>query len=560
MSSPVKPRRWIGLLLLAVAAWCAALPVAAQEAEVVAETVVTSEEESVRAEVDRLFRVLRLRNGVLLEPREDMDGVAAIEISDGTFVIDGQPISPSGLDARLGAAAQVVRRLGELESRGRPDTFGGGRPPRSRPAPPTAVEAPAPPAPRAPRRPARMRNDSQVVVGSSVTIEADEESRDVVVFGGRLTVLGTVIGDAVAIGGSVVIEPGAEVTGDVASIGGPTTVRGGTTIGGDAISVGNEVEIDDTASLAGRVVEVPFGPQVSFGWPDSDNWDWDWDDDWWDSSRRGWWGFGRVFNLFWSFFGLLFLALLACLAYLLAKGPVERMRAKVRTEPWKAGLVGLVAQLLFLPLLALVSLILLISIIGIPLLALVPFAILGVVLVSFLGYTSVALNVGRWSEERFGWNMVNPYVAIVVGVGLVQVISFVGDILDLLPGPLWFFAIMFGAFGAIIKYVAWTTGLGAALLTRFGTLDDGTAVVAGALPPLPPPDSPDGDWEDPAEPGALPDLDWEPSSDGEGEPESVDTDDEPWEPEVEPEAEPASEPAAEPAADPADGDGKSEPK
>lgn len=530
-------RRW--WLLPPLLAVLAAVPAAAQPEPVAPPepAVATSSErelsaeDELRAEVDRLFRVLRLRNGVLLEPRGDINGVAAIEIEDGTYVIDGVPVSPGELESRLGSAADVVRRLGELESRSRPDTFGGDRPSRVRPPPAPPAE---PRAPRPPRRPRpRSRTDSQVVVGSPLVIDADEEARDVVVFGGRLTVRGQVIGDAVAIGGSVVVESGGEVTGDVASIGGSTTLEEGAEVQGDAISVGNEVTVAESAIVGGKVVEVPFGPQISFGWPDSDDWDFDWDSDSWDMDHRGWWGFGRVFGLFWNFFGLLMLALLACLAYLLARGPVERMARKVRTEPWKAGLVGLVAEILCLPLLALVCLILVVSIIGIPLLALVPFAILGVILVSFLGYTAVALTIGSWTEGRFGWKMVSPYVAIVVGVGLIQVISFIGDLLDFLPGPFWFFTLMFVAFGCILKYVAWTIGLGAALLTRFGTLDDQIDGSQAALPPIPASPAPDE-----GESVELPDLDWDTSEEGKAE-----GGEEPWEPEIEPE--PADEPGPE---------------
>lgn len=517
-------------------------PVVAQPGPAEVETVDAAEQE-LRQEVDRLFRVLRLRNGVLLEPREDMDGIAAIEIDGSTFVIDGVPVPARELDQRLGAAADVVRRLGELESARRTDTFGGGRrgDPRPAPAPvPQVGEAPpapdAPPPPRRPRRSRRStRTDAQVAVGNDVTIEADEEARDVVVFGGTLTVRGQVIGDAVAVGGSVRLERGGEVTGDLAAVGGSATLEADTEVQGDVISVGNEVRIDDSAVVGGRVVEVPFAPNVSFGWRGVEGFDFDWDDAWWDGGNRGFWGLGRLFELFWNFFALLLLALLACLAYLLARGPVERMSYKMRTDPWKAGLVGLVAQILFIPLVALVCLILVISIIGIPLLALVPFAVLGVVVVAFLGYAASAYTIGNWAEERFGWKMVSPYVAIVVGVAFIQVLSFLADILDFMPGPVWLIVFTLAVTGALIKYAAWTVGFGAALLTRFGTLDTYVAGSSAALPPIPPPSGGD---EGGIEPGPLPDLDWEsdgpaePVIDEPTEPEAPEDPEAPWEPDV----------------------------
>jgi hypothetical protein len=44
---------------------------------------------------------------------------------------------------------------------------------------------------------------------------------------------------------------------------------------------------------------------------------------------------------------------------------------------------------------------------------------------------------------------------------------------------------MFFVFSAVVKYVAWTVGFGAALLTRFGTKDTWGDSAAAPLPPPP---------------------------------------------------------------------------
>ena len=56
-----------------------------------------------------------------------------------------------------------------------------------------------------------------MLVASSLTIESDETSRDVVIFGGSLDVEGKVIGDAAVIGGS------ATISGEISTIPEPVT-------------------------------------------------------------------------------------------------------------------------------------------------------------------------------------------------------------------------------------------------------------------------------------------------------------------------------------------------
>jgi hypothetical protein len=293
------------------------------------------------------------------------------------------------------------------------------------------------------------------------------------------------MGDAVAIGGSAYVD--GKVTGDVAVIGGTATLDDDAEVFGNVVSVGGQVEIDERSNVHGEVIEVPFGPNFRFnGWPRPSAWPgaWDW-------NRHGWYDFsvwGHFFGLIWRFFGLVLLGLLACLAWLLARGPVERIGHRIATEPWKSGLAGLVAQILFLPLLVLVVLILVVSIIGIPLLLLVPFALVALCLIAFLGYVAVAHHIGRWLADRFGWSLSSPYVVVLAGLACLQALSFFGAALDLGGGPIRLFAVMFLVFGFCVKYVAWTLGLGGAILTRFGT--SATWERGGSAPPPPAPAEP----------------------------------------------------------------------
>ena len=223
----------------------------------------------------------------------------------------------------------------------------------------------------------------------------------------------------------------------------------------------------------------------------------------------------------WEGFALIMLLLFACLVLLLGRKPLERMERKVATEPWKAGLVGLLSQILIVPLFIVVLLVLVISIIGIPLLLLLPFAILGLILLAFMGFCAVALRIGRLLEDRFGWTLASPYLVLILGIAAISVWSLVADLLDFAGGWLWFFVVMFAIFGALVKYLAWTVGFGAAVLTRFGTAEGWGGQAAPPAPagpepssPAPPPvePAPTGEPEYPysePEPGGVVDIELE---------------------------------------------------
>jgi hypothetical protein len=175
--------------------------------------------------------------------------------------------------------------------------------------------------------------------------------------------------------------------------------------------------------------------------------------------------------------GIALLALFSCLVLLVARGAVEGVERQAAAEPWKAGLTGLAAQILAIPLLIVTVVVLAISIIGIPLLLLVPFAILGLVLGAFLGYAGVALGVGQWMERRFGWRLGSPFVVLLAGVAAIQVWTLIGH---LVPVP--FFAGLLVFIGVLIQYAVWTVGFGAVLLSRFGNRPPAAAAPAPVSP------------------------------------------------------------------------------
>jgi len=348
-------------------------------------------------------------------------------------------------------------------------------PPAATPAPPATPATPATPEVQVQVQvPPKIHRDTQVTVGSSLTIKKGEVARDVVVFSGSLRVEGEVIGDAVAIGGSVWID--GQVTGDVTAVGGSVHLGPKAEVMGDVNSIGGSIHRAEGAKVLGEVNKVGVGPLVFRGGNHvmprrSYHWHSPLEEEW--SPLR------HFVLLFWKILGIMVLMLFACLVLVLFPQRLERVEERLRQEPWKAALVGLGAELLFFPLLLAVIVLLAVSIIGIPLLLLVPFLVLAFFLTAFFGFTASAHRVGRWTEERFSWHFGNPYLQMVVGVGLIVVISLFGRIVGLGGGILGFFSVSLLIVGWLVQYVAWTVGLGAALLSRWGAPP---RVAAEALP------------------------------------------------------------------------------
>ena len=462
-----------------IAAW-------AQEDAVVESNEIVEVANDLWSAVTERYEVVVLSRGLLLEPLDEGVELLTIEIVDNRVAIDGESVEEAELAAKVGDEnAELVLQLAAMDRTERRQLFAGEEE--------IALAEPAeePETDEVHReddsdREPRKYRDSQVAVGSSLTVHEDEVANEAVVFGGPLFVYGKVAGDAVAIGGSVTVS--GEVTGDVAAVGGSLVLEAGAEVLGDVVSVGGEVEIDENARVRGQIIEVPFGPNLRFGeWPRAifgGGHGWRTDGDFFEMSP---WGVATGFM--WEAFKLIVLALFACLVMLVAGEPLARVKRRAASEPWKSGLVGLLVLILFAPLLVLVTLILVISIIGIPLILLVPFFVLALWLVAFLGYSGVALGIGEFLQERFGWQAKSPYLALLLGVLTIQVWSVIGDLLDVGWGPLWFFAVMFGIFGALVKFFAWTVGLGAAVLSRFGSADGwggrGSAVYAPVVPAMP---------------------------------------------------------------------------
>ena len=390
--------------------------------------------ETLRAEVDARFDLLPLTEGFVLRPRSSSSGIRAIEIADGSIAVDGTRISGAELRERLGEAdADLVLRLSYLDAEGRERLLG-----TSSPAPSVQQE---PERRRSRGLSRRSRRGDRIRLGGGISVGPEEVvTGDVVAFGGSVDVRGQVQGDVVSIGGSVTLGPTAEVSRDVTAIAG--TVRR-----------------DPGAQIGGRVREVGMGAL--------ENADWRWPQmnipSWW-----GGWRLGSAFALMSTLVRLGVLALLASLIVLLAGPHVGVVASRVATESLKAGAVGLLSQLLFVPLTIVVVVILFVTIVGWPLLLLLPFVMLGMCVIALVGFTAVSYQVGRLLSARAGWMALGPYATTMAGLVAIVGPMLLSRLIGLIGGPFSVMSTGLGTVGFFMEYAAWTIGFGAMALARFG--------------------------------------------------------------------------------------------
>jgi hypothetical protein len=254
--------------------------------------------------------------------------------------------------------------------------------------------------------PGQVLDGDLVVMGGRARTEAESlVDGSIVIMGGSVSVAGTVNEDIAVMGGSAYLERTARVRGQVISIGGQVTRVPGAEIQGDT---------------------VESFPVLPFRWTPS----------FWIPA-----GFDVLGNIFGAIMTTLALVALAVLVILLLPEQTEQVAAIIVDEPWLSVGAGLLTMILMPVLL----LLLLITCIG-------PFLLgLAFGIAVLFGWIALGLVIGRRLVEAMNTKNTTALVETLVGVILITLLSRV-------PCIGWLLSLIGAAFG-----------LGAVLLTRFGT-------------------------------------------------------------------------------------------
>ena len=395
----------------------------------------SDDQQALRTRIEQRYDVVPLSGGVALTPKSPRGDVRLVEISD-TIAINGVQVSGRELRERLGADADTVLRLSYLDRDDLRKLFARTAP-EVRPEQEPTVERATPSAPpEPPRRPLRRSSGDRVrVFGDVVVNEGEEVSGEVVAVLGSVRVNGEVSRDVVAVLGSVDLGPHGVVHGDVVTVGGQLRKATGARVGG------NETEV----SLGGGV-HIPWiqgwGP-FYFG------------------------GFGPVARLIGTTFRIVLLALAACIALVVARRAVDGAAQRVADEPVRATLVGLAAWVLFVPMFTLTAMVLSISIVGIPLLILLPFAVLILLLMAIVGFSGTVSAIGQWARRRFGIGTTSPFVDVCLGILIILLPLLVARFVAFGGWTLSPIVFLLVAIGLSVEFLVWSSGFGAVLTNAF---------------------------------------------------------------------------------------------
>jgi cytoskeletal protein CcmA (bactofilin family) len=294
-------------------------------------------------------------------------------------------------------------------------------------------------------------DNGKVIFGGSFTLESGEElDGDLVVFGGSAVLEedSRVDGSVVVMGGSASIA--GEVDGDVVVFGGDVELRATAIVDGDLVTIGGSVEREEGAIVRGSEVKGLEFKGFPFFWtlPTRVSLRYRWPNLW----------FRFIFDIFKTLFMALALAALGLLIVLFWLEQTEVVGQTVLAAPLPSGGVGLLTIVVAAALIVLFAITICLS----------PVAfLLGVATLAagIFGWTAVGLLVGQKLLEAFKVEEINPLIAVAVGILLISLLAAVPCL------------------GPILVIVVGSLGLGAVVLTRFGTQ---TYPLPAPVPPAPP--------------------------------------------------------------------------
>jgi cytoskeletal protein CcmA (bactofilin family) len=300
--------------------------------------------------------------------------------------------------------------------------------------------------------------DGQVIFGQSYTLKTGGTlNGDLLVFGGTATLEegATVNGNVVLFGGSLVVN--GEVTGDVAVTGGSVTIGTSAHLHGNLTTVGASLERAEGAQIDGQIFNTatswvgngdngsnpvtPATPVVP-------------------SIHVNFNPFGPLLNAFGQALGL---AVLAMLVMLFLATHADRVAHAVIAQPLTAGGLGLLTVIV-----APITLLLLtVTIILIPVAAA---AVVVLFVVAAFGWIAIGYEIGQRFTTAIHQNW---HPAFSAGLG-VFALTLVAKALTGIP--------VLNCVGWLVPFLLGLAGLGAVLMTRFGTQ---SVVAPAAVVPAP---------------------------------------------------------------------------
>jgi hypothetical protein len=294
-------------------------------------------------------------------------------------------------------------------------------------------------------------DDDLVVFGGNVKLEnGSKVTGDLVVFGGNVTIDGTVAGDIGLIGGNINAGETAIIEGDIGLVGGHANIDESAVVKGEIQSItefdynyGRERQRgDDSFSVVPPVPPVPDIPG-SFRGPNIFGWISD-----------------VVRDIFWNISLVITLGLIGWLVAAFMPEQMMIVRRAVTESTLMSfgfGMMTTIVSLIFVP----IALVLLITI-CLAIFPIIGYTLAGVALL--FGWIVVGQVIGERLLSANGRPMPGFIVSTLIGVTVLTLVTNMPVI-----GQVPFVGFLLSLIGSMVGLVIAITGLGAVLLTRFGT-------------------------------------------------------------------------------------------
>ncbi|MBA3072848.1 MAG: polymer-forming cytoskeletal protein [Anaerolineae bacterium] len=312
--------------------------------------------------------------------------------------------------------------------------------------------------------PAKTINGDQIVIANTYRLESGDK----------------LIGNLAVIGGTATFDEGSTMTGDVFLTGGTLTVSG--TVNGDLIAIGGAVNIEDTANINGNIsligATIKKSPLADINGEITEQ-----SPEFLDFNFSDPKGIDLPFStkpslltrMLQASLQALAMAALAVILGLLLPQQIKRVADTISKEPLVTGGVGLLSIVVA----PIVLVLLTITII------LIPVAILATMLVGLailFGWVAIGYEIGQRLSQLFK-NTWHPSIAAGIGV--------------LLLGLVTGYATLIPCVGWLVGVIVAILGLGAVIISRFGSSKYANKVAQAVAPSAPLPPTTPSDSEQP---------------------------------------------------------------
>ncbi len=301
---------------------------------------------------------------------------------------------------------------------------------------------------------AKELREDRIIFGDNYTLRSgDELNGNLVIFGGSavLEVDSTVFGDVVILGGN--LDADGLITGSVISIGGNVDLGDNATVQKDIVVFGSNLDQALGASVQGDIIDEMAGP-LAFNFSEN--------------MRTPVFrlGVNPFFEVVWFGLRALLWAILAVVLVLFLPKQFDQIGRTVVQQPIVSGGLGLLTMFIAPVVLVLLLITLICS----------PLSLLGILVLAVawaFGLIALGLEVGSRLAKILNQEWAP---ALSAGVGTLLLVIVLNGVQAVIPCVGWVF-----------PAIAGMVGLGAVILTRFGSQPYPQAAPFEAAPPPPPP-------------------------------------------------------------------------